>query len=86
MIVVLWLNDMFEPSLLGKEYKDLINQDLTISPFTLYLYLNPLYSSLGGSTIRAELFINKPGLEDPLLNPLYRWKILTQQIFVLSDT
>lgn len=31
-----------------------------ISPLTLYLYLNPLYSTRGGSTIRADPFMKKP--------------------------
>ena len=37
---------------------------LTISPFILNLYLNPLYSTLGGSTMRAEPFTKNPILVD----------------------
>jgi len=57
-----------------------------MSPFTLYLYLKPLYSIRGGSTTRAEPFTKRPGFVKLRLNPLYRWKILIQEIFVLSDT
>ena len=39
---------------------DLEKNSLAISPFTLYLYLKPLYSILGGSTLRAEPFMKKP--------------------------
>jgi len=48
-------------SLYFKGYLDLTNQDLTISPLMLYLYLKPLYSNLGGSTTLADDFIIKPG-------------------------
>jgi hypothetical protein len=36
-------------------------QDRVISPLIEYLYLNPLYSSLGGSTILAVVLTKKPG-------------------------
>jgi len=80
------LKDIIELSLFFKENTDLTTQDLTISPFILYLYLNPLYSSLGGSTTLEELLIKSPGEVFLRLNPLYKWKILTQHTFVLSDT
>jgi len=64
---------------------DLTNQHLTMSPFTEYLYLKPLYSSLGGSTIRAEPFTKKLGLDFLRLKPLYKWNIFIQDMFVLSD-
>lgn len=41
-----------------------------ISPFTLYLYLNPLYSSLGGSTTLADPLTNRPSQEKFLNEPL----------------
>lgn len=41
-----------------------------ISPFTLYLYLKPLYSIRGGSTTLAEPLIKKPLLETLRKNPL----------------
>jgi hypothetical protein len=34
-----------------------------MSPFLLNLNLNPLYSVLGGSTIRADPFTNRPTVE-----------------------
>lgn len=63
---------------------DLTIQHLQISPFKLYLYLKPLYSILGGSTILAEPFTKKPIYVIFLLKPLYKWKILTHRILVLS--
>jgi len=48
------------------------NQTRTMSPFILYLYLNPLYSILGGSTIRDDPFTKKPSLVDLRLKPLYK--------------
>jgi len=39
---------------------DRTNNIRTISPLILNLYLNPLYSILGGSTIRADPFTKKP--------------------------
>ena len=51
---------------------DRINHTLVISPLIEYLYLKPLYSSLGGSTIRAEPFIKRPGLVFLRQKPLYR--------------
>jgi hypothetical protein len=47
-------------------------QALTISPFKVYLYLKPLYSNLGGSTTREELFIKKLEVVFLRLNPLYK--------------
>ena len=44
--------------------------DLQMSPFILYLYLKPLYSILGGSTIRAEPLTKKPIFVTFLWNPL----------------
>lgn len=59
---------------------------LQISPFILYLYLNPLYSILGGSTILADPLTKKPSFVLLRLNPLYKWNILIHRIFVLSET
>jgi hypothetical protein len=41
---------------------DLINHTRVMSPLIEYLYLKPLYSKRGGSTIRAEPFKKSPGL------------------------
>jgi len=57
-----------------------------MSPLTLYLYLKPLYSNLGGSTDLAEAFTNDPTLALVFLKPWYRWKVFTQFTFVLSVT
>ena len=43
---------------------------LQISPLRLNLNLNPLYSILGGSTIRADPLIKKPNFVCFLWNPL----------------
>ena len=59
---------------------------LQMSPLILYLYLKPLYSIRGGSTILAELFIKNPSEVDFLLKPLYRWNTFTHLTFVLSET
>jgi len=63
-----------------------IIQLLQILPRTLYLYLNPLYSTRGGSTMRAEPFTKKPTEVARRWKPLYRWKILSHRTFVLSLT
>lgn len=60
------------------------NQTRTMSPFILYLYLNPLYSILGGSTTRDEPFTKKPSLVNLRLKPLYKWKIFNHFTLVLS--
>ena len=60
------------------------SQHLHISPLILYLYLNPLYSILGGSTTLAEPLIKRPSWELPLNDPLYRWKIFSHLTLVLS--
>lgn len=39
---------------------DLEKNSFAISPFTEYLYLKPLYSILGGSTLLAEPFRKNP--------------------------
>ena len=57
-----------------------------MSPLTLYLYLNPLYSTRGGSTTRAEPFIKNPIVVCLRKNPLYKWKIFTHLMLVLSVT
>ena len=57
---------------------------LQISPRTLYLYLKPLYSIRGGSTIRAEPLINKPSRVTLRNDPLYKWNVRTHRTFVLS--
>jgi hypothetical protein len=85
IILVLWLKDIVDLSLFFITKTDITIQALVISPLTMYLYLNPLYSNLGGSTILAEALINSPGLVTFRLNPLYRWNVLTQHTFVLSD-
>ena len=41
-----------------------------ILPFLLNLNLKPLYSSLGGSTTRAEPLIKRPSVECRLRKPL----------------
>jgi hypothetical protein len=41
---------------------DLHSRPLQMSPLMLYLYLKPLYSILGGSTILAAPFTKKPSL------------------------
>jgi hypothetical protein len=60
--VLLFLKKTEEPSFLFKKYLDLITKPRQISPFLLNLNLNPLYSSLGGSTTRAVALIKNPGL------------------------
>jgi hypothetical protein len=50
----------------------------------LYLYLKPLYSIRGGSTIRADPLRKNPGVVERLQKPLYKWNIFTHLIFVLS--
>jgi hypothetical protein len=53
--------NILDPSIYEFGRLDLTISDLTMSPFRLNLYLNPLYSILGGSTT----------LEDPLAkNPI----------------
>ena len=86
IIPVLLLNDIVDLSLFFIIKTDRTTQALVISPLTLYLYLNPLYSRRGGSTILADDLINSPGFVDFRLNPLYKWNVFTQHIFVLSDT
>ena len=63
---------------------DLTKRTLTMSPLTLYLYLNPLYSIRGGSTTRDEPFTKNPIDETFRWNPLYSWNILIQRTLVLS--
>ena len=58
---------------------------LHMSPFLLNLNLNPLYSNLGGSTMRADPLKKKPTVVDKRLNPLYRWKVLSHRTLVLSE-
>ena len=65
---------------------DLTIKDLSMLPFIIYLYLKPLYSLRGGSTIRAEPFIKKLGYVVLRLNPLYKWNIFFHLTFVLSVT
>ena len=69
-----------KPELIAKEYSkperlsclrlDLEKNTLAMSPFTLYLYLKPLYSILGGSTLLADPFTKNPIFVDFLWNPL----------------
>lgn len=68
------------------KYRDLTIQHLIMSPFTLYLYLKPLYSSRGGSTILEEPFIKNPSVVLFLKKPLYRWNIFDHLTLVLSVT
>jgi len=84
-IPALLLNETVELSLFINKNGDLTIQARVMSPFILYLYLNPLYSNLGGSTIRAEFLTKNPGFVVFLLKPLYKWNIFTQHTFVLSD-
>lgn len=53
-----YIDELSNPGLL---YNDLTSHSLTISPFKEYLYLKPLYSKRGGSTIRADDFTKSPG-------------------------
>lgn len=64
------LNCTHDLSTLVIKNKDLTSHERTISPFTAYLYLNPLYSSLGGSTIREDPFTKNPGFDFLRLKPL----------------
>ena len=59
-----------DPSKRRKGFTHRINRARQISPFLLNLNLNPLYSNLGGSTIRAEPLIKKPIVVTRRLNPL----------------
>jgi len=77
--------DETEPSNRRNGRTQRTNIALQISPFLLNLNLNPLYSSLGGSTIRADPLKKKPMVVDKRLNPLYKWKVLSQRTFVLSE-
>ena len=71
---------------LFKDFKlDFEKNNFAISPFTEYLYLKPLYSILGGSTLLAEPFMKNPNLVCLRWNPLYRWKVFNQLILVLSE-
>nr|USE06695.1 hypothetical protein [Schmidingerella meunieri] len=54
-------------------------------PFLLNLNLKPLYSNLGGSTIRTDPFTKPPTPVERLWNPLQRWNTLSHRTFVLSD-
>ena len=79
------LNDSLDMSMLRFLYIERINHKRTISPLRLYLYLKPLYSSLGGSTTLAEAFRKKDIFDDLRWKPLYKWKIFAQRTLVLSD-
>jgi hypothetical protein len=57
-----------------------------MSPLILNLYLNPLYSILGGSTIRADPFTKKPIEVCVRWKPLYNWNIFIHLTLVLSVT
>ena len=61
-----------EPSFFNEASLLRINNPRQISPFLLNLNLNPLYSTLGGSTTRAEPFMKNPIRDDLRLNPLYK--------------
>ena len=77
------MNDVV-PSVCKFHLLDLTNQTLHMSPFKLYLYLKPLYSCRGGSTILADPFIKNPLVVTLRENPLYKWNIFTSLMFVLS--
>ena len=77
---------MTEPSFRGFGKFDLKIKPLQISPFVLYLNLKPLYSTLGGSTERADPLTKYPSSVTLRLKPLYKWKICSQFTFVLSET
>ena len=68
----LLLKTMVLKSLDRVDFFVLQTQVLHMSPFTLYLYLKPLYSILGGSTIFDEPLTKNPSLVFFLWNPLYR--------------
>lgn len=55
-----------------------------IFPFLLNLNLKPLYSSRGGSMIRADPLTKSPTVVVRLWKPLYKWKIRSQRTLVLS--
>ena len=86
VITELLLNRKVSLFILNLRLRDLQTSPRQISPFMLYLYLNPLYSIRGGSTIFAEPFIKNPSSVLLRLNPLYKWKIFIHRTFVLSDT
>jgi ribosomal protein L14 len=84
LIPALLLNFSSFESFINSQLLVLHNQIRQMSPFILYLYLNPLYSILGGSTSRAEPFIKKPIRVTLRKNPLYKWNVLTHLTLVLS--
>jgi hypothetical protein len=70
VIIELLLNRSVSLFMLNLRLRDRQIKPLQISPFMLYLYLNPLYSIRGGSTIFAEPFTKKPSSVLLRLNPL----------------
>ncbi len=84
-IPLLERNHRQEPSRRRNLKEHLTSSARHMFPFLLNLNLNPLYSSLGGSTTRADPLTNKPKVEWLRLNPLYKWKTFNHRTFVLSD-
>jgi hypothetical protein len=69
-IPVLWEKRVTDPSTRRSGLLQRIKIARHMSPFLLNLNLKPLYSNLGGSTIRAEPFIKKPKVVTRRLKPL----------------
>ena len=59
-----------DPSRRLNDLRHRTNKALHMFPFLLNLSLKPLYSSLGGSTTRAEPLTNSPIPEDRRQKPL----------------
>ena len=74
-----------DPSMRRRVRATLIRIIRQTSPFLLNLNLNPLYSNLGGSTIRADPLIKNPTVVALRWKPLLRWKVLSHRTFVLSE-
>lgn len=70
LIPELLLNWMYFASWLSLRNFVLVIQQRQISPLILYRYLKPLYSSLGGSTIRADPLMKSPSCVDRRKDPL----------------
>ena len=78
------LNTIVDPSSRTIGFMTRSNKARQMSPFLLNRTLNPLYSSRGGSTTRAEPLTKNPIVEDLRLKPLYMWNKRNQRTFVLS--
>ena len=86
VITELLLKSRVSPFRFILRFFDLHINPLQISPLILYLYLKPLYSILGGSTILAAPFTKKPSLVLLRWKPLYKWNIFIHLMLVLSAT